>query len=216
MSGQYSYGMGSGLKSPRISARSWAAAVIVAMSWLIGSSAGAADLGAPGPAPLFGPGPTVPDSSWFELRLGAYAHDPFKNEKGSVDIGAEVVFNRWPIATAPGWEFLVPRPAIGIMANTAGKTSYGYVANMWTIDITRWLFIEPVVGAAIHDGELNTTDPGRDSMGCRVLWHVGGNVGVRLGDHWSVMASWRHISNANLCARNNGIDGFGAQIGYRF
>ena len=60
-----------------------------------------------------------------------------------------------PIATAPGWEWLVPRPTIGIMANTAGKTSYGYVASTWTIDITRWLFLEPVVGTAIHDGELD-------------------------------------------------------------
>jgi hypothetical protein len=31
-----------------------------------------------------------------------------------------------------------------------------------------------------------------------------------------VLASWRHISNANLCHRNNGVDGFGAQVGYRF
>ena len=208
--------MGSGLKFLRISARSWAAA-IVAASWLIGPSAVAADFGtAPGPSPLFGPGPTVPDPSWFEARLGAYAHDPFKNEKGSVDIGAELVFARLPIATAPGWEWLVPRPTIGIMANTAGKTSYGYVASTWTIDITRWFFIEPVVGAAIHDGELDTRDPTRDSMGCRVLWHVGGNVGVRLTDNWSVLASWRHISNSNLCHRNNGVDGFGAQVGYRF
>ena len=82
-----------------------------------GPRGNAADFGtAPGPYPLFGPGPTVPDPSWFEARLGAYAHDPFKNEKGSVDIGAELVFARLPIATAPGWEWLVPRPTIGIPA----------------------------------------------------------------------------------------------------
>jgi hypothetical protein len=206
--------MGSALKFPRISARSWAAAVILATFSMIGPAI-AADMGG-GPPPLLGSGPTVPDPSWFEVRLGAYAHDPFKREKGSVDIGAELVFARLPIATAPGWEFLVPRPTVGIMANTAGKTSYVYAAGTWTIDITRWFFIEPVVGAALHNGELDTPDPTRDSLGCQVLWHVGGNAGFRLGDRWSIMGSWRHISNANLCRRNNGIDGFGGQIGYRF
>jgi lipid A 3-O-deacylase len=166
--------------------------------------------------PVVRPRPDRARPVLVQARLGAYAHDPFKNEKGSVDIGAELVFARLPIATAPGWEWLVPRPTVGIMANTAGKTSYGYVASTWTIDITRWFFIEPVVGAAIHDGELDTRDPERNSMGCRVLWHVGGNVGVRLTDNWSVLASWRHISNSNLCHRNNGVDGFGAQVGYRF
>jgi lipid A 3-O-deacylase len=206
--------MGSGLKFSRISARSWAAAVILAAFGLVGTAI-AADL-SPGPQPFLGSGPTVPDPSWFEARLGVYNHDPFKREAGSVDINGELVFARLPIATAPGWEFMVPRPTVGVMINTDGKTSYGYVAGTWTLDITRWLFLEPVVGAAVHNGELDTPDPTRESMGCRVLFHVGGNLGVHLGDHWSIIASWRHISDANLCARNNGIDGYGFQLGYRF
>ncbi len=189
----------------KIIARS-AAGALVALSCLIGPAALALDWG------LF---PPAINSTSYELRLGAYAHDPFKKEAGSADINAELIFPRL-FQVDPNWAFLVPRPQIGVTVNTAGKTSFAYFGGVWTIDVTRWFFIEPVAGGAIHTGELDTRDPFREAFGCRTLFHIGGNAGIRLTENWSILGSWQHISNAKLCTRNNGEDVYGGQIGYRF
>jgi lipid A 3-O-deacylase len=159
--------------------------------------------------------PPAINSSSYEVRLGAYAHDPFKKEAGSADVNVELLFPKL-FQVDPSWAFLVPRPQFGVTVNTDGKTSFAYFGGVWTFDITRWFFIETVGGGAIHTGELDTRDPFREAFGCRTLFHIGGNVGFRLTDTWSIMGSWQHISNARLCVRNNGEDVYGGQIGYRF
>lgn len=159
--------------------------------------------------------PPALNSNAFELRLGAYDHDPFKKEAGSVDVNAELVLPRL-FTVDPSWAVLVPRPAFGVMVNTAGKTSYAYVDALWTIDVTPWLFIEPFGGFALHDGKLDTPDPFRESFGCTALFNIGASLGIRLTERWSILGGWKHISNARLCDRNNGMDVYGGQIGYRF
>ncbi|MBI3434966.1 MAG: acyloxyacyl hydrolase [Proteobacteria bacterium] len=189
-------------------------ALLVAFTYA--GDAGAADLAAQ--SLLFGAPASggIDAASRWELRAGAYAHDPIFNERGSVDFTAEVVFPRLPITVDPAWAFLVPRPHIGGVANLRGRTSYGYTGFVWTIDITRKFFVEPIFGAMVHDGKLNTNDPSRDSLGCRVLFHTGVSAGYRLTDNWSVLATWEHGSNANTCARNIGINVFGGKVGYTF
>jgi lipid A 3-O-deacylase len=187
--------------------RLFAVAAAIVLSGLIGRPGWALDL------ELF-PAPTR--SPWLEVRLGGFNHDPFKKEAGSVDFNAEIIFGRLPVfPESSWWSYLIPRPHIGVMANFDGLTSYVYAGGTWTFDITRWFFIEPIFGFAAHNGKLDSFLFFREDFGCPVLFHLGANAGVRLTERWSVMASWKHISNATLCSRNNGMDVYGGQIGYR-
>lgn len=102
------------------------------------------------------------------------------------------------------------------MLNTAGKTSYVYAGFAWQLDITPNFWVEPMFGGAIHNGQLDTADPTRVSLGCHQLFHTGVSAGYRFNETWSLVATWDHISNAGLCSRNVGLNTYGAKIGYRF
>ena len=177
------------------------------MTPLLASSPAAADWR------LFQP---VPDPSLFELRLGVFSHDPLKKEAGSVDLNAEIVFGRLPLGATGAWTFLVPRPHFGFMGNTAGMTNYAYAGGTWTLDVTSWFFVESIFGLAIHDGHTIQFSHDREDLGCHTLFHTGANAGARLTERLSILASWKHISNAGLCSRNNGLDVYGVQLGWRF
>ena len=157
----------------------------------------------------------------YEVRVGAFAHAVGSVEQNTVDLNGEFVFaDFWPKSWAsPTWRFLLPRLHVGVMGNTGGKTSYGYVGGLWTGDLTRQFFIEGFVGGALHDGSL-TGSPTQVALGCSLLFHVGGNIGYRITDHWSVMGTFDLLSNGNAvlhaCGRNQGINNYGARIGYSF
>jgi lipid A 3-O-deacylase len=59
-------------------------------------------------------------------------------------------------------------------------------------------------------------DPDRLSLGCHQLFHIGVSGGYRLGEGWTVLLTWEHLSNAGLCVRNQGINNVGAKIGFAF
>jgi lipid A 3-O-deacylase len=157
----------------------------------------------------------------FEVRAGGFAHGVGTKERGSADLNAEIIFGK------PYWakfnnsfDILVPRIHTGIMANFAGRTSYAYLGGLWTFDLTRDVFLEGFVGAARHNGQLNGPDPKLADLGCETLFHVGGSLGYRVTEHWSAMVTFDHISNGNAalnaCPRNQGLNGYGARIGYTF
>jgi hypothetical protein len=101
--------------------------------------------------------------------------------------------------------------------NFGGKTSVAYAGFAWTWDITPNWFIEPSFGGAIHSGRLEAPDSsGRLSLGCRELFRPGLSSGYRLNERWTVVVAWEHISNANLCGRNAGLNNLGAKIGFSF
>jgi hypothetical protein len=157
----------------------------------------------------------------YEVRIGAFAHAVGSVEQNTVDINGEFVFaDFWPKHWAqPGWRFLLPRLHIGVAGNTGGKTSYGYIGGLWTFELTRQFFVEAFVGGAVHDGSLSGSAT-QVALGCNPLFHVGGSVGYRITNHWSVMATFDHLSNGNAvlnaCGRNQGINNYGARIGYAF
>ena len=41
-------------------------------------------------------------------------------------------------------------------------------------------------------------------------------LGFRITEHWSVMATVEHMSNAGLCGENRGLTNFGGKLGYTF
>lgn len=168
-----------------------------------------------------------PPQDFFEARFGAFAHGVGSLEQGSVDINAELVFPQlWDLHNRynwlhldDSWSWLIPRPHVGGMFNTDGRTSYVYGGALWTYNVTRKIFLEGFLGGAVHNGVL-AGDATHNSLGCRVLFHVGGSAGYRIMPRWSVLFTFDHISNGNAvlnaCSSNVGLNEYGVRLGYAF
>lgn len=154
--------------------------------------------------------------SGLEFRGGVLAHDVpglwagFRLESG-IDINAELLFGQGLVLL--GGRI---RPAIGATVNTKGYTSKAYVDARWEIDLPHRLFFGIGLGAAVHDGLLDPTDPDRKALGSRVLFHIPIEIGLRLDDRSSVSVYFEHMSNGNYSDSNEGLDSLGVRYGYKF
>lgn len=149
-----------------------------------------------------------------EVRLGVLAHDvgPFSSRKeDGADLNVEVLFKDFAWFKKVGI-----RPHLGGAINTSGDTSYGYFGLTGTVPVGRKLFLELSVGGAVHNGNKNKNELGRKDLGCRVLFRESIGGGVYLGKHASLSVVLDHISNANLCEKNEGLETVGVRYGYRF
>lgn len=179
----------------------------------------AADLGPPPAEPspsaiIFAP-PTLYHPERFEVRGGVFAHALSSPEAGSADLNLELVAPRFfMIPFLP--EFATPRFHVGGIGNLASKTSYVYAGALWTFNIWQNWFVEGFFGGLIHSGHLDDVADNMNGLGCRWAFHSGANIGYRLTDRWSVMATFDHLSNAELCAFNKGINDYGVRAGYSF
>lgn len=165
------------------------------------------------------PVPARPGGVLSELRLGGAAQDPWSNERGTANVNGEVLLAKPALVADRFWSVFVPRPTIGGSFNLAGRTRYGYVGATWTVDVTERVFVEGFFGAAVHDGATGPrafTPPRFSALGCSPLFREAGAVGFRLDEHWSVMATVEHMSNAGLCVENRGLTNVGAKIAYTF
>jgi hypothetical protein len=189
------------------------------------ASAHAADLSVPLNSPFAPPGVADPANRW-EARFGVFAHGVGSVEQGTVDLNGEFVSPRLFYATG-SWGFLVPRVALGGFLNVSGKTDSAYVTALWTIPLyDRW-FAEAFVGPSVHDGVLQATAT-RAGLGCPVLFNAGASLGYRFDEHWSVMATFNHLSNGKslfgidcgtnqaATGSNQGLNNYGIRIGYSF
>ena len=102
------------------------------------------------------------------------------------------------------------------MANTAGRTSYVYAGALWTYNFTPRWFVEGFFGGLIHNGHLDDISDNMNGLGCRWAFHSGGSIGYRLNDRWSVMGTFDHLSNGELCSLNKGINDYGLRAAYSF
>ena len=184
----------------------------------------AADLTARPPAPLPYVAPAQPYSFVSEVRIGGHAQDPGSAEKDTYAVNGEVLFARPQIFQDPFWQALVPRPTAGGSYNTDGRTSYAYLGATWTVDLfpetlNRTVFLEGFFGAAAHNGhtgEKTLENITLNALGCTPIFREAAALGFRLTEHWSIMATVDHISNAGLCVNNRGLTNFGGKIGYTF
>lgn len=182
----------------------------------VATAAQAADLSAPVPA--YRP-PVQPLSIVSEFRIGGSAQDPWSNERGSGNVVAEVLFAKPAVTPDPFLMLFVPRPTVGGSYNTAGRTSYAYLGGTWTYDVTQRIFVEAFFGAAFHNGATGPTafvPPGFNALGCSPQFREAASVGFRLTEHWSVLATIEHQSNAGLCAANRGLTNVGGKVAYTF
>ena len=168
----------------------------------------------------------------YDVRIGVLAHDvPLTSnnkESPGVDLNLEVTF-------APSVAFLFGtiRPALGATINFAGHTSKVYLDARWQVECCWGGFFALGIGAAIHNGEVDSlanlgsltgsallravaTSERHKQLGSRVLFHPNVEWGYRLSERNSVSIYWEHISNANIAKRNEGLDTLGLRYGYRY
>lgn len=158
-----------------------------------------------------------PFMSVHEMRMGVLAHDVddlwsgTQKEEG-VDINGEAILNIFNHQTLNG----TIRPNLGMTINTSGDTSKIYTGMVWERPLPYKLSIHLGIGLAVHDGELDTNDPDKKSLGSHVLFHIPIEVGYKLGPRYRVYLYFDHMSNAYLASPNEGMDTLGIRVGYRF
>jgi lipid A 3-O-deacylase len=198
----------------------------------------AADLTPPPPPPSAPPPYVVPpvqapvlpefyDPYRYELRLGGFLHSVGGYEQGTYDLNPEFVLPRLPLFQGQWWSVFVPRPHAGALLNLEGRTSAYYAGALWSFPLPYRTFFELFVDGAGHNGFQNNPPPGRAALGCPLLFHVGGSLGYAITEHWTVMATFDHLSNGHYifginCAGNAGPtpnpgqNDWGGKIGYAF
>jgi len=150
-----------------------------------------------------------------EVRVGALAHDIGifdSNREDGIDLNLEVHF------VSPRFLDIIwsPRPHLGIAVNTAGDTNQIYGGLAWDWMFWEPFFVEGTLALAVHDGKLNNQFSERKALGCRVLFRESVSLGARFLKRHSISLQFAHISNADLCDHNAGLDTFGIQYGFRF
>lgn len=159
--------------------------------------------------------PPRPRWSGAEVRLGGLIHDegPFtRNEEDGFDINLEILF------PSPGLLEIIwsPRPHIGVTFNSEGDTSQAYFGLSWEWEFRGNWFAGFSWGGAVHDGELLTNKTDRKELGCRLLFRESVEFGYRVAGRHGISLFLDHISNANICDANEGLENFGVRYGYRF
>jgi hypothetical protein len=183
-----------------------------------------ADVLGPAPPPPAAAAVVVPDlydPTRWEIRFGGFAHGVGSVESGTVDVNGEIVvgsfFGRSPLGF---WSPLIPRLHAGVNANVSGRTSVVYAGLLWTVPVTERLFVEAFLDGATHNGSL-TGSATQVALGCEAQFHVGASVGYRFNPQWSIMFTFDHLSNGSgiglsNCGRNQGLNNYGARIGFTF
>lgn len=151
-----------------------------------------------------------------EVRIGAMAHnaEPRGPERGT-DINVEVLLASPVDRTGDMLHdaFLVFRPHLGASLNLEGLTDKFYAGLTWDIPLGSVVFLESSFGGVLHTGSLDDESAG--AYGCRLNFHESGSIGFHLDEHWSLLATVQHMSNANLCPENRGLTSAGVRLGYK-
>lgn len=162
--------------------------------------------------------PGQPELDWlYAVRIGVLKHDfgyllSRHNKEPGVDVNAEIVFDR------PSFSFLSGniRPNLGASVNNEGYTSKLYAGLLWELEMKCGLFLNTGLGAAVHNGRLDTNNEHRIATGSRFLFRVPVEVGYSLSEHHQISIMADHVCNAFLAHPNQGFDDLGLRYTYRF
>lgn len=155
-----------------------------------------------------------------EVKLGILQHDieflPVSREDGQA-VNAEILFG------SPGFLDAIwsPRPHLGASVSLQGRTDHIYAGLTWTfrpIDEGAFapLWLSAFGGGALHDGESDTRNPVRKSLGSPALFRLGGEIGWDVTRRMNVSIYYSHISNAFIANPNEGLEQAGLRLGWRF
>ena len=158
-----------------------------------------------------------------EVRIGVLAQSCCgfaRDEEQGVALNIDAAFSAPRVLRVIG----APRPVVGAtIATDSDATSQIYAGLEWRLEHRRF-FVSGLAGGAIHNGETDRFDPVEDAdrslntlfFGCRALFRLSADLGYRVTDRLRASVHWSHISNANLCSDNEGLDHLGARIGVGF
>ncbi len=149
-----------------------------------------------------------------EIRFGALAHDygPFSSHKeDGFDLNTEFLF------TSPKFLGVIwaPRPHLGVVRNSAKRTSQLYAGLTWDWSFWNNYFFEFAWGASRHNGNTTQENIEFKDLGCKTLFREALELGYKLGNH-GLSLHFSHISNGKLCDKNEGLETVGLRYGYRF
>ena len=158
-----------------------------------------------------------PDGYFHRVFLGVLAHDvgglwSRTRKEDGVDINGEVVFCPDGMAVFAG----TLRPNLGLSVNSRGDTSKLYGGIIWELNFPTGFFLATGLGAAVHNGELDTDDKNKKSLGSRVLFRIPIEFGYQVTARHSLSILFAHVSNAGLASPNEGLDTIGIRYGYTF
>ena len=164
------------------------------------------------------PTPGQSESRWpHEIRAGLLAHDvdglwSGSRKESGVDFNVEIIFSR------PSFYLLLGSvsPNLGLSVNDRGDTSKLYGGLLWELEMKSGLFLDLGVGAAVHDGDLETNEQDKKELGSRLLFRIPIELGYALNERHRVSIAFDHVSNASLAHANEGLDTVGLRYGYRF
>ena len=151
------------------------------------------------------------------IRAGLLAHDVDNlwsgtRKEGGVNLNTEIIFSRSNFSFLSG----NVRPNLGLSINTQGDTSKLYGGILWELETKSGLFVDLGVGIAAHNGELDTNQEDKKSLGSRILLRIPFEIGYLITEHYEISILFDHISNAYLADPNEGLDTLGLRFGYRF
>lgn len=157
------------------------------------------------------------DSLINEIRVGIMEHDVAtrvnKHEDGH-DFNSEFFFR------SPSFSLIEvlgsPRPSIGISINNKNDTSQFYTGLNWDLRAFDLLFLSVGLGGAVHNGELQSSDPERQRLGSRALFRAAIAAGINFNKRMNVSVLFDHVSNGHTAAPNNGLEKLGIQFGYTY
>jgi lipid A 3-O-deacylase len=162
--------------------------------------------------------PAADQAHWIhEIRLGLLAHDvgglwSGTHRENGVDGNAEVFFD-WPGSAVLRGTL---RSSAGLTLNSQGDTSKIYAGFIWEIVSAHGLFLDLGLGAAAHNGELETDRDDRKELGSRILFRIPIEAGITIHGRHRLSILFDHVSNAYLAHPNEGMDTVGLRYGYLF
>lgn len=183
-------------------------------AWLSPAQAQDLPAGVSSYAPAGLPNPSL---SW-EARIGAGAANPGGREQGLLNFIGEIASPRPFTLSERFANAFIPRFHLGASANFNG-TRYAYAGATWTVDLSRAVFVEASLGAALNDGKSSALIPeNRLNLGCSTGTREAAALGVRLNDRWSLVATLEHFSTTGCSDRTQpkGPANIGARLGYTF
>jgi hypothetical protein len=161
-----------------------------------------------------------------EVRLGGFQHDTGlvgTHREPGADVGGELIFTS-PDILKP---LHAPRPLLGMLVNTAGRTSQVYAGFTDHITLGRDLlrdgdavYLEGTLAAGVNDGKGDVRGTplasSWKSHGIAFDFHPALGIGYRIDPHWSLELAFSHTSNAGLGRYNDGMNDLGLWLGRHF
>ncbi len=186
---------------------------------LVASAASAQTRSLSGSVSSYAPATEAPAPAW-EARVGAGLANPGGRESGLPNLSADLLSPRLiPLSDRIAAAF-IPRFNMGASVNLNG-TRYAYAGATWSFDLTRDIFVEASLGAALNDGKTGLVVPeNRLAVGCNTGTREAAALGFRLSNRWSLVTTLEHFSTAGCSDKpgttSRGPANFGARLGYTF